>query len=109
MRNADLRVRGTSKSIGWISASYLAVGAVGTWVAVRHGLVARPFGWDLGGVPLPGFVLGTALSAPLPMSLALVVANLLLWRGGPTERRAARMIGLFGIGFTIGMLAEPIT
>lgn len=111
MRELDPRVRAIGRSIGWISAAYLAVGALGTWLAVRDGLVGRPFGWDLGLAPLPSFIfgLGTALSAPLLMLLALALANLLLWRGGRTARRAAGTIGLLGAGFTIGMLVEPLT
>jgi hypothetical protein len=60
--------------------------------------------------PLSGFVfgLGTALSAPLVLLMALVGANLLLRQGERAEQRAARLITILGAGFLAGMLAEPI-
>jgi len=94
-----------------VSGAYLAVAALGTWVAVRDDLAGRPFGWDLALSPLSNFVfgLGTALSAPLVLLLALVAANLLLGRGQQVRRRAAGVIAFLGTGFEIGMLAEPIS
>lgn len=82
-----------------------------TWVAVRDGLAGEPFGWDLGVEPLPGFFVGpgTALSGPLVMLLALVVANLLLRRGGRAHHRGATILTWLGVGFLVGMLAEPVT
>ena len=105
------RVRDLRAGITWVTGAYLAVAALGTWVAVRRGLSGRPFGWDLDASPLPGFVygLGTALSAPLGLLVALVTSNVLLWRGLPVARRAAVTIALLGAGFTLGMLVEPIT
>ncbi len=98
-------------ALGWVSGAYLAVAALGTWVAVRDDLAGRPFGWDLPLSPLSNFVfgLGTALSAPLVLLLALVAANLLLGRGQQVRRRAAGVIAFLGTGFEIGMLAEPIS
>jgi hypothetical protein len=95
----------------WVSGAYLAAAAVGTWVAVRDDLPGRPFGWDLPLSPVANFVvgLGTALSAPLVLLLALVWLNVLLAREPETGRRAAGLIALLGIGFGVGMLAEPIT
>ncbi|MDP9495593.1 MAG: hypothetical protein M3P87_10180 [Actinomycetota bacterium] len=94
-----------------VSGAYMATAAVGTWVAVRDDLAGRPFGWDLHLSPLANFVigLGTALSAPLGLLLALVWLNVLLGREPKTGRRAAGVIALLGIGLLVGMLAEPIT
>ena len=98
-------------ALRWVSGAYLAAAALGTWVAIRDDLVGRPFGWDLPLSPLANFLvgLGTALSAPLVLLLALVWLNTLLGREPKTGRRAAGLIALLGIGFLVGMLAEPIT
>lgn len=100
-----------SLALRWVSGAYLATAALGTWVAVRDDLAGRPFGWDLPLSPLANFVvgLGTALSAPLVLLLALVWFNVLLGREPKTGRRAAGLIALLAIGFLVGMLAEPIT
>ena len=102
----------TLRSAVWlVSAAYLATGAFATWLAVQDDLVGRPFGWDLDLEPLPGFVfgLGTGLSAPLVLLLALIVVNFFVGRGERSERHAAGLIALLGTGFLVGMLAEPIT
>lgn len=100
-----------SLALRWVSGAYLAVAALGTWLAIRDDLAGRPFGWELPLTPLANFVfgLGTALSAPLVLLLALVAANLLMGRGEKTRRRAATLIAILSIGFLVGMLAEPIT
>jgi len=111
MRRVEHQIRDVRRALALISGAYLAVGTLGTWVAMRDGLAGRPFGWDLGISPVSGFVfgLGTALSAPLVLLLALAFANLLLWRNGRLARRATETIALLGAGFAVGMLAEPIT
>lgn len=98
-------------AIAWVSSAYLAVAILGTWLAVREGLVGRPFGWSIDMTPLSGFVfgLGTALSGPLVLLVALVAANLRLRQGEEAEQRAATWISILGAGFLGGMLAEPIT
>lgn len=98
-------------AIGTVSGTYLATAALGTWLAIRDDLAGQPFGWDTSLTPLASFVfgLGTALSAPLLLLLALVAANLLMRRDGRTGRKAADLIALLGTGFFVGMLAEPIT
>ena len=82
----------------------------GTWLAVRDGLVGRPLGWAIDMTPLSGFVfgLGTALSGPLVLLVALVAANLRLRLDEGAEQRAAGWIAILGAGFLGGMLAEPI-
>ena len=107
---ARIATAGLTSAIGWVSAAYLATAVLGTWLAVRDGLVGRPFGWAIDMTPLSGFVfgLGTALSAPLVLLLALVAANLLLRQGERAEQRAAGLITILGAGFLAGMLAEPI-
>ena len=98
-------------AIAWVSGVYLTTAVLGTWLAVRDGLVGRPFGWTIDMTPLSGFVfgLGTALSGPLLLLLALVAANLGLRQAGTVEQRAAVWIAILGVGFLAGMLAEPIT
>lgn len=104
-------VRTLRSAIAWVSGAYLATAGLGTWLALRDGLVGRPFGWKVDMTPLFGFVigLGTALSAPLVLLLALVAANLLMRQGERAEHRAAGLIALLGAGFFAGMLAEPIS
>ena len=99
-------------AITTVAGLYIGTAALGTWVAVQEGMAGRPFGWDLGMAPLASFVfgLGTALSAPLVLLVALVVANVVLQIGASRARRAAAgIIALLGAGFFLGMLAEPIT
>ena len=98
-------------AVAFVSVAYLATAGMGTWLAVRDGLVGRPFGWAIDMTPLSGFVfgLGTALSGPLVLLLALVAANLGLRQGERAEKRAAGWIAILGAGFLAGMLAEPIT
>jgi hypothetical protein len=97
-------------AIAWVSGAYLTTAVVGTWIAVRDGLVGRPFGWAIDMPPLSGFVfgLGTALSAPLVLLLALAAANLRPRQGERAGQRAAGWIAILGAGFLGGMLAEPI-
>lgn len=133
-RRADeyLRVRGLSRpAVPWgdlkaikrevfgagsltllgVSVLYLANAGLGTWLAIRLDLPGRPFGLRTGLTPVWDFVLGlgTALSAPLVLLVALVVLNTLIRRQGAIRRRAAAGLALLGTGFLIGMLAEPIT
>ena len=106
-----MKVESLRSAIIRVSGAYLATAGVGTLLAVRDGLVGRPFGWDFGLGPLLGFFvgLGTALSAPLALLLGLVAAIRLLISAADRGRRAAGLIFLLGTGFFIGMLAEPIT
>lgn len=103
--------RDLRSAIAWVSVAYLATAVLGTWLAVRDGLIGRPFGWAIDMTPLSGFVfgLGTALSGPLVLLLALVAANLWLRQGERAGQLAAVWIAILGVGFVGGMLAEPIT
>ncbi len=105
--NAD----GRRLAITGVSGLYLGTAAWGTWVAVRDGMAGRPFGWDLGMDPLPGFFvgLGTALSAPLVLLIALVAANVMLHMKGRPARFGLMAVSVLGAGFVVGMLAEPVT
>lgn len=93
------------------SALYLANAGLGTWLAIEADLPGRPLGPRTGLAPLWDFVfgLGTALSAPLVLLLALVVLNALIQRGGAVRRRAAGDLALLGTGVLVGVLVEPIT
>ncbi|MGH8914647.1 MAG: hypothetical protein ACRDZM_09055 [Acidimicrobiia bacterium] len=53
-----MKVESLRSAITRVSGAYLATAGVGTWLAVRDGLVGRPFGWDLGLGTLPGFLVG---------------------------------------------------
>lgn len=112
--NCDTARRATAgillSAIAWVSCAYVAIAVSGTWLAVRDGLVGRPFGRPIDMTPLSGFVLGpgTALSGPLVLLLALVAANLRLRQGERAGQRAAGWIAILGAGFLGGMLAEPI-
>jgi len=95
-----------------VAVLYLVTAGIGTWLAVQEDLAGRPFGWNPGLAPLPSFVfgLGTALSAPLLLLVALMAAVVTLHVGSDGVRRAgAGVTALLGGGFLIGMLAEPIT
>ena len=111
MRISERVTAGILRSaIAWVSGAYLATAVLGTWLAVRDGLVGRPFGWAIDMTPLSGFVfgLGTGLSGPLVLLLALVAVNLRLRLDEGAEQRAAGWIAILGAGFLGGMLAEPI-
>jgi hypothetical protein len=87
---------------------YLANGALGTVVAVDKGLPGEPFGITTGLDPATDFLvgLGTALSPPLVLLVALAVVVLIAVRG---VRWGAILSAVAGAGFLLGMLAEPIT
>lgn len=93
------------------SGLYLITAALGTWVAIRDDLRGRPFGVSSGLAPEWDFIvgLGTALSAPLILLVALIMLNGLVWWGGKAGRKAAGWLAVLGSGFLVGMLAEPIT
>jgi hypothetical protein len=90
------------------AAVYVANAAIGTIVAVDEGLPGRPFGIATGLSPATDFLvgLGTALSPPLVLLVALAVVVLMAVRG---VRWAAAMSAVAGAGLLLGMLAEPIT
>ena len=90
-----MNVGGRLLAITTVSGLYIGTAALGTWVAVKEGMAGRPFGWDLGMAPLPSFVLGlgTALSAPLVLLIALVAANVVLHRA---TRTCSRRVGCPG-------------
>jgi len=102
---------GRRLAITGVSGLYLATAALGTWVAWRGEMAGRPFGWDLGMDPVPGFFigLGTALSAPLILLIALATANLMLYMKGRPARFGLIAVSVLGAGFLVGMLAEPVT
>ena len=64
----------------------------------RHGPGARLF-----------IGLGTALSAPLILLIALATANLMLYMKGRPARFGLIAVSVLGAGFLVGMLAEPVT
>ena len=87
---------------------YLANGAVATWVAMLHDIPGRPFGIETG-LPIAwdfAFGLGTGLSAPLAMLIALAVLTVSVARH--QGRRSIVAIGFLGWSFLLGMLVEPI-
>lgn len=90
------------------AAVYVANAAIGTLVAVDEGLPGRPFGLATGFSPTRDFLigLGTALSPPLVLLVALAVVVLVAARG---VRWGAVLSAVGGAGFLLGMLAEPIT
>ena len=90
------------------STAYLANSAVATWVAISNDIPGRPFGIKTG---LPNvwdfaFGLGTGLSAPLSMLIALAVLTVAIARH--QRHRYIPWIGFLGCCFLAGMLAEPI-
>jgi hypothetical protein len=86
----------------------VANAVAGTIVAVDEGLPGRPFGLATGFAPTTDFLvgLGTALSPPLILLVALAVVVLVAARG---VRWGAVLSALAGAGFLLGMLAEPVT
>ena len=106
-----MNVSGRLLAITTVSGLYIGTAALGTWVAVQEGMAGRPFGWDLGMAPLPSFVfgLGTALSAPLVLLIALVAANVMLHRERGHAHVGLVALAVLAAGFLVGMLAEPIT
>ena len=100
--------RGARAALVTTAAVYVVNAAAGTIVAVDEGLPGRPFGITTGLSPASDFVvgLGTALSPPLVLVVALTVLVLAAVRGA---RWAAVLTALAGAWFLLGMLAEPIT
>ena len=90
------------------TSAYLANAVVATWVAMSNDIPGRPFGFETG-LPMAwdfAFGLGTGLSAPLAMLIALAVLTVSVARH--QSRRSIAAIGLFGFCFLVGMLVEPI-
>ena len=90
------------------TGAYLANAAVATWVAMLNAILGRPFGIETG-LPIAwdfAFGLGTGLSAPLAMLIALAVLTVSVARH--QSRRSIAAIGFLGWSFLLGMLVEPI-
>ena len=90
------------------TAAYLAHAAVATWVAMLNDIPGRPFGVETG-LPIAwdfAFGLGTGLSAPLAVLLALTVLTVSVARN--QSRWSVAAIGFLGWCFLLGMLVEPI-
>ncbi len=90
------------------AAAYLAHAAVATRVAMLNDIPGRPFGVETG-LPIAwdfAFGLGTGLSAPLAVLIALTVLAVSVARN--QSRRSIAAIGFLGWCFLLGMLVEPI-
>ncbi len=101
-------LRGPRRSLVIVSGAYLVNALVGTWLAISTDIPGRPFGVETG-LPVAwdfAFGLGSGLSAPLWMLMALAVLTLAVARRD--SRRSAFWIGFLGWCFLIGMLVEPI-
>ena len=84
-----------------LARAYLAVSLLGALHAIRRHLPARPVGWQFPGTPrAQALTIGTPLSAPPAMLVALLVAI----RMG--HRDAIRLLSLL---FLLGIVAEADT
>lgn len=100
-------LRGPRRGLVIVSSAYLVNALIGTWLAISNDIPGRPFGIQTG-LPVAldfAFGLGSGLSAPLPMLIALaVLANSVARQDG---RRSIFWIGVLGCCFLAGMLVEP--
>ena len=99
---------GTWRALVVATGAYLVTAAVATWVAMLNGIPGRPFGVETG-LPIAwdfALGLGTGLSAPLAVLIALAVLTVSVARN--QSRRSSAAIGFLGWCFLLGMLVEPI-
>ena len=100
--------RGGWRGLVVATGAYLVHAAVATWVAMLNDIPGRPFGVGTG-LPIAwdfAFGLGTGLSAPLAVLVALAVLAVSVARN--QSRRSIAAIGFLGWCFLLGMLVEPI-
>jgi hypothetical protein len=101
-------LRGHRRALVIASSVYLAIAGLGTWLAIANDIPARPMGLRTG-LPVAwdfAIGLGSGLSAPLPMLIALAVLAVSVARR--QSRRSLRWIGFLAWCFLVGMLVEPI-
>ena len=80
---------------------YVAVSGVGAWHSLRRRRIARVFGIQLAGSPLAqALTLGTPLSAPPVMLIALILAE---------HREREDVIAVLAPLFLLGLLGEADT
>jgi hypothetical protein len=96
--------------VGILSTAYIANALVGARTAIRDSLPQSPFGIRTGRTPSADFYAGTgtALSPGLPILAAQATTTLALTRSASTARTGARVLGVFGVGYSVGQLAEPL-
>jgi len=88
--------------------AYLLNAGIGTWYAISHEIPGRPLGLQTGLPVALDFVvgLGSGLSAPLAMLIALTVLTVSVTKR--ESQRTVFWIGVLGSCFLVGMLIEPI-
>lgn len=93
------------------SSAYLIDASAGAMLAIHADLRQRPFGIQTGQSAKQDFWLGTgtALSPGFVFIVTQSISTVLAARSGNSERIGLIGLGVHGIGFTIGALAEPIT
>jgi len=96
--------------VGIVSTVYIANALVGAHMALRDSLPQSPFGIHTGRTPSADFYTGTgtALSPGLPILAAQAATSLALTGSTSTARTGARLLGVFGVGYSVGQLAEPL-
>jgi hypothetical protein len=95
------------RALAAAAVAYLATALAGTWLALRDDLVATPLGLRTGLTVRTDLSVGvgTALSAPPPMLLALAWSVPGVRRG---DRRTVAVLGVLSAGFLAGMASEPV-
>jgi len=96
--------------VGITSTVYIANALVGARIAIRDSLPQSPFGIRTGRTPSADFFAGTgtALSPGLPFLAAQAVTSVALTGSASTARTGSRLLGVFGVGYSVGQLAEPV-
>ena len=96
--------------VGIVSTAYIVNALVGARMAIRDSLPQSPFGIRTGRTPSADFYTGTgtALSPGLPILVAQAATSVALTGSASTARTGARLLGVFGVGYSVGQLAEPL-
>jgi len=101
-------LRGARRGLVTASSAYLVNAVVGTWLAISNDIPGRPLGIQTRLPVALDFILGlgTGLSAPLSMLIALAVLTVSIARRD--SRRSVFWIRFLGWCLLVGMLIEPI-
>ncbi|HEY6826584.1 MAG TPA: hypothetical protein VI259_06995 [Gemmatimonadaceae bacterium] len=98
------------RAVAALSLAYTANAIDGARIAIRDNLHEAPFGISSATSVSRDFYFGfgTALSPGLPFLVAQAGVTATLAGPVPTARKSMDLLTIFGAGYTIGQLAEPL-
>ena len=97
-------------TVAALSLAYTASAIEGARISIRDSLYEQPFGIR-SGIPVSRdfyFGGGTALSPSLPFLVAQAAITGTLAGPTPTARKSMDLLAIFGAGYAIGQIAEPL-